>query len=178
MTDVEKVARAICKSRTGDGWRCCQWPSQGGRTNCTAKTGAYDDGARAALAAMAGEARARHAASFTGNASSAGGTWRAVAWRSKAYGGQMGHDLTDAGLTATEWARAGRKVQPLYDHPPAARADRDAVVEALQEARDEVLYWFPHCGPDTPLQDQNPAGPSRVVAKLDAAIRISGGRSQ
>lgn len=48
-------------------------------------------------------------------------------------------------------------------------------VKALEEARAELLYWHPDCGPDTPLQDQNPAGPSRVVAKIEAALtRIKG----
>lgn len=51
------------------------------------------------------------------------------------------------------------------------RADLvDDAVKALEEARAELLYWHPDCGPDTPLQDQNPAGPSRVVAKIDAAL--------
>ena len=46
----------------------------------------------------------------------------------------------------------------------------EALREALEEARAEFLYWHPYCGPDTPLQDQNPAGPSRVVAKIDTAL--------
>jgi hypothetical protein len=56
------------------------------------------------------------------------------------------------------------------------RADLvDDLVKALEEAREEFLYWHPDCGPGTPLQDQSPAGPSRVVAKIDAALtRIKG----
>lgn len=48
----------------------------------------------------------------------------------------------------------------------------------LKEAREELLYWHPHCGPDTPLQDQHPAGPSRVVAKIDAMLpALDGGEA-
>lgn len=50
--DVRKVALAICKSRTCEGVSCCQWPANMGRKNCNAKNGAYDDAARAAIAAM------------------------------------------------------------------------------------------------------------------------------
>jgi hypothetical protein len=53
--DVERVravAQAICKSRTCEGWRCCQWPAQMTRTQCPVRDGAYDDAARAAIAAM------------------------------------------------------------------------------------------------------------------------------
>lgn len=46
---IESVAKAICKSRTCEGFSCCQWPAQGGRTQCPVKAGGYDDAARAAL---------------------------------------------------------------------------------------------------------------------------------
>ena len=49
---VETIARAICKSRTCEGMHCCQWPAQGGRTQCPVRSGAYDDAARAALSAL------------------------------------------------------------------------------------------------------------------------------
>lgn len=50
--DVERVARAICKSRTCEGASCCQWPANRGRTNCPVAKGGYDDAARDAIAAM------------------------------------------------------------------------------------------------------------------------------
>jgi hypothetical protein len=49
---LEDVARAICKSRTCEGFLCCQWPAQGGRTKCPVKDGAYDDAALAASHAL------------------------------------------------------------------------------------------------------------------------------
>ena len=52
MTELELVAIAICKSRTCEGVSCCQWPAQGGRTQCPVKAGAYDDAARAAISAI------------------------------------------------------------------------------------------------------------------------------
>ncbi|QPC91473.1 hypothetical protein [Mesorhizobium sp. INR15] len=56
--DVERVARAICKSKTCEGFLCCQNPAQMGRTtNCPVKRGGYDDAARAAIAALASEIR-------------------------------------------------------------------------------------------------------------------------
>lgn len=53
MTDlVLTVARAICRSRTCEGFMCCQWPAQGGRTECPVDKGGYTDAAREAIAAM------------------------------------------------------------------------------------------------------------------------------
>lgn len=49
---VRAVALAICKSRTCEGVSCCQWPANMGRVNCNAKSGAYDEAARAAIAAL------------------------------------------------------------------------------------------------------------------------------
>ncbi len=49
---VRRVATAICKSRTCEGISCCQWPAQGGRTQCPVKLGYYDDAARAAIEAL------------------------------------------------------------------------------------------------------------------------------
>ena len=49
---VKQVATAICKSRTCEGMMCCQWPAQLGRTKCPVKDGAYDDAARASIAAL------------------------------------------------------------------------------------------------------------------------------
>lgn len=54
MRDLDKVARAICKSRSCEGISCCQWPANMGRTNCPVKNGGYDDAARAALSALGG----------------------------------------------------------------------------------------------------------------------------
>jgi len=52
MTELELVAIAICKSRTCEGINCCQWPAQGGRTQCPVKAGGYDEAARDAIAAL------------------------------------------------------------------------------------------------------------------------------
>ncbi len=52
---VEKVARAICRSSSCEGVRCCQWPAQGGRMDCPVRHGGYDDAARAAIAVVVGE---------------------------------------------------------------------------------------------------------------------------
>ena len=52
MTLIERVAKAICKSRTCEGFSCCQWPAQGGRTQCPVQMGAYDDAAIAAVNAV------------------------------------------------------------------------------------------------------------------------------
>lgn len=52
-TAVERMARAICKSKTCEGFACCQWPANMGRTNCPVKNGGYDDAAIAALSASA-----------------------------------------------------------------------------------------------------------------------------
>jgi hypothetical protein len=53
MTEmVERVARAICKSRTCEGVACCAWPSNGGRVDCPVKRGAYNEAAHDAIAVM------------------------------------------------------------------------------------------------------------------------------
>jgi hypothetical protein len=50
---LERVAVAICKSRTCEGIHCCQWPANGARINdCPVQRGAYNDAARDAIAAM------------------------------------------------------------------------------------------------------------------------------
>jgi hypothetical protein len=49
---IRAVAKAICKSRTCEGVSCCQWPAQGGRTQCPVKDGGYDDAARDAISAV------------------------------------------------------------------------------------------------------------------------------
>ena len=49
---IERVAKAICKSRTCEGISCCQWPAQTGRTKCPVKDGAYNDAARDAIMSM------------------------------------------------------------------------------------------------------------------------------
>jgi hypothetical protein len=46
---LAQVARAICESRTCEGAACCQWPANGGRTNCPVEKGGYDDAAQAAI---------------------------------------------------------------------------------------------------------------------------------
>ena len=54
MTDdmIERVARAICKSRSCHGIQCCEWPANTGlRHKCTVVAG-YGDAAGAAIAAM------------------------------------------------------------------------------------------------------------------------------
>lgn len=48
---VRVIATAICKSRSCEGFRCCQWPAQGGRLDCPVRNGGYDDAGRDALAA-------------------------------------------------------------------------------------------------------------------------------
>lgn len=50
---IRTVALAICKSRTCEGYSCCQWPANMGRKNCTVPKGGYDDAAKAALDAAA-----------------------------------------------------------------------------------------------------------------------------
>lgn len=49
---VERVATAICKSKTCEGISCCDWPAQRGRLDCPVKRGAYNDAARDAIEAM------------------------------------------------------------------------------------------------------------------------------
>ncbi len=45
------VGKAICKSRTCEGFACCQWPANMGRLhNCPVAKGNYDDAANAAIA--------------------------------------------------------------------------------------------------------------------------------
>lgn len=54
VAKIERVARAICKSRSCEGIWCCQWPANMGRLakDCPAKRGGYDDAARAAIDAV------------------------------------------------------------------------------------------------------------------------------
>lgn len=53
MTVIEIVARAICKSRTCEGFNCCQWPANAGRIHqCTVPKGGYDDASQAAITAV------------------------------------------------------------------------------------------------------------------------------
>lgn len=47
--DREKIARTMCKSKTCEGFACCQWPGSMGRTNCPVKNGGYDDAADSIL---------------------------------------------------------------------------------------------------------------------------------
>lgn len=49
---IEMVAKAICKSRTCEGVSCCQWPAQGGRTQCPVRDGGYNAAAIDAINAM------------------------------------------------------------------------------------------------------------------------------
>ena len=50
---LERVATAICKSRTCEGAHCCQWPANGARlSDCPVQRGQYDDAAHDAIAAM------------------------------------------------------------------------------------------------------------------------------
>lgn len=56
---VNRLARAICKSKTCEGYACCQWPASGGRTQCPVKNGGYDDAAQAAIAAFEAELKGR-----------------------------------------------------------------------------------------------------------------------
>ena|ERR1700728_4591506 len=50
MSEIrESVARAICKSRTCEGFSCCEWPANAGRRHdCSVSKGKYDDAANAA----------------------------------------------------------------------------------------------------------------------------------
>jgi hypothetical protein len=50
---VEKVARAICKSRSCEGFKCCEWPANRGRMTCPVELGGYDDAASAAIGVCA-----------------------------------------------------------------------------------------------------------------------------
>lgn len=53
MSMVERVARAICNSKTCEGFMCCENPAQMGRRHdCPVKKGYYTDAARAAIEAM------------------------------------------------------------------------------------------------------------------------------
>ncbi len=52
MTELELVAIAICKSRTCEGFNCCQWPAQRGRTQCPVKDGGYNEAAKDAITAL------------------------------------------------------------------------------------------------------------------------------
>lgn len=53
MDEIERVARAICKSKTFEGAWCCQHPANMGRRHaCPVTAGNYDDAARAAVDAM------------------------------------------------------------------------------------------------------------------------------
>lgn len=47
---VERVARAICKSRSCEGINCCQWPANMGRSKCPVNERGYDDAAQDAIA--------------------------------------------------------------------------------------------------------------------------------
>ena len=49
---TRQVARAICKSRTCEGFNCCEWPANSGRTRCPVEDGGYDDAAEAAIEAV------------------------------------------------------------------------------------------------------------------------------
>jgi hypothetical protein len=49
---IERVAKAICKSRSCEGFMCCQNPAQMGRKGCPVKAGGYNEAARAAIEAM------------------------------------------------------------------------------------------------------------------------------
>jgi hypothetical protein len=57
MTLIERVAKAICKSRTCEGIHCCQWPANGGRLKCPVQMGGYDDAAIAAIHAVCEDMR-------------------------------------------------------------------------------------------------------------------------
>lgn len=49
-TTFRNLARAICKSKTCRGFKCCQWPAQmGERHNCPVDKGGCDDAVRAIL---------------------------------------------------------------------------------------------------------------------------------
>lgn len=54
LAKIERVAQAICKSRSCEGFSCCQWPANGGRLakDCPVKRGGYDDAAQAAIDAV------------------------------------------------------------------------------------------------------------------------------
>ncbi len=63
---LDKVAKAICKSRSCEGHNCCQWPAntirrrkwRGGLRHgdrCPVMDGGYDDAAKAAILAVGEE---------------------------------------------------------------------------------------------------------------------------
>ena len=55
---VDVVARAICKSRTCNGFECCQFPgSMGNKHKCPVDRGGFDDAAIDAIEAMTKFAR-------------------------------------------------------------------------------------------------------------------------
>lgn len=54
---VEAIKRVICKSRTCEGIHCCQWPAQGGRTQCPVRDGGYDDAAEDVVAFLSAFAK-------------------------------------------------------------------------------------------------------------------------
>lgn len=80
--DREAVARAICKSKTCEGFLCCQWPGSMGRTNCPVKSGGYDDAADAVLSLLSvqvdGEQKETHATKPSPSSTSATATETAV----------------------------------------------------------------------------------------------------
>lgn len=57
---IQNLATAICKSRSCNGIKCCQWPCNGGqhgdwnryKTKCPVEQGGYDDAAKAVLEIM------------------------------------------------------------------------------------------------------------------------------
>lgn len=53
LATLERVARAICASKTCEGSACCCWPANQGRLDCPVDRGAYNSAAIAAFAAIA-----------------------------------------------------------------------------------------------------------------------------
>ena len=105
--EIEAAAKAICKSKSCEGYKCCQWPANGARViDCPVKRGGYNDAAIAALTA------AREADPFFG----------------RTHGG--GAKASESALTATKEAEAN------VDWPTATRAYNNGRTKGQAEERE------------------------------------------
>lgn len=115
----EQIARAICKSKTCEGFKCCQWPgSMGRKHDCPVDRGGYDDAADAVLAILRSDPIPTAGAVAIGYVTK--DTIENLRTNSSAF-------------SVIVFAAAHDNLVPLYATPPVSLDERDSVQGSIAD---------------------------------------------